>query len=67
MDILVVSGSPKGENSITLHTCLFLEKKWKTSWMMYLVGWLMRSPTMKRKAGFKMAEGMIGPYKKILE
>ena len=27
MDILVINGSPKGKNSITLHTCLFLEKK----------------------------------------
>ena len=34
--------------------------------MMYLVGWLMNNPTMKKKAGAKMAEGMIGPYKKIL-
>ena len=44
----------------------FPQKKWKTSWMMYLVGWLMNNPTMKKKAGGKMAEGMIGPYKKIL-
>lgn len=27
MNILVINGSPKGENSITLHTCLFLEKR----------------------------------------
>ena len=26
-NILVINGSPKGKNSITLHTCLFLEKK----------------------------------------
>ena len=44
----------------------FPQKKWKTSLMMYLVGWLMNNPTMKKKAGAKMAEGMIGPYKKIL-
>ena len=25
-NILVINGSPKGKNSITLHTCLFLEK-----------------------------------------
>lgn len=24
MNILVINGSPKGKNSITLHTCLFL-------------------------------------------
>ena len=45
----------------------FPQKKWKTSWMMYLVGWLMNNPTMRKKAGGKMAEGMIAPYKKILE
>lgn len=27
MNILVINGSPKGKNTITLHTCLFLEKK----------------------------------------
>ncbi|MBR5042396.1 MAG: NAD(P)H-dependent oxidoreductase [Bacteroidales bacterium] len=45
----------------------FPQKKWKTSWMMYLVGWMMNNPRLKRKAGSKMTEGMIGPYKKILE
>ena len=45
----------------------FPQKKWKTSCMMYLVGWMMRNPTMKRKAGSKMSEGMVAPYKKILQ
>ena len=45
----------------------FPQKKWKTSLMMYLVGWMMNNPSIKRKAGAKMSEGMIGPYKKILE
>ena len=27
MEILVINGSPKGPDSITLHTCLYLEKK----------------------------------------
>ena len=45
----------------------FPQKKWKTSWMMYPVGWLMRNPKLKRKAGSKMTEGMIAPYKKILQ
>ena len=95
MNILVITGSPKGKDSITLHTCLYLEKlfpqhafrylhadhkffkshgqydfpqkKWKQSLMMYLVGWMMNSPRMKVKAGGKMAEGMIAPYKKVLE
>ena len=45
----------------------FPQKKWKQSLMMYLVGWMMNSPKMKAKAGGKMAEGMIAPYKKVLE
>ena len=45
----------------------FPQKQWRKSWMMYLVGWMMNNPTMKRKAGSKMSEGMIAPYKKILE
>ena len=27
MIILVIAGSPKGKDSITLHTCLYLEKR----------------------------------------
>ena len=84
--ILVINGSPKGKNSITLHTCLFLEKKfpgykffkshgqydfpqkkWWTSWMMYLVGGMMNNPKLKRKLGGKMSEGMIAPYKKVVD
>ena len=45
----------------------FPQKQWKTSLKMYLVGWLMNSPKMRAKAGGKMSEGMIAPYKKILE
>ena len=45
----------------------FPQKQWKKSWLMYLVGWMMNNPTLKRKAGSKMSEGMIAPYKKILE
>ena len=45
----------------------FPQKQWKTSWKMYLVGWLMNNPALKRKAGGKMTEGMIGPYKKVLD
>ena len=28
MNILVINGSPKGKNSITLQTCLYLQKKY---------------------------------------
>lgn len=45
----------------------FPQKQWKTSWMMYLVGWLMSNKTLKAKAGDKFSEGMIGPYKKAIE
>jgi hypothetical protein len=34
---------------------------------MYLVGGLMNNPKLRAKAGGKMSEGMIGPYKKMLE
>ena len=36
MNILVINGSPKGKNSITLHTCLFLEKKFPGHRFSYL-------------------------------
>ena len=45
----------------------FPQKQWKTSLKMYLVGWLMNNPRMKAKAGGKMTEGMIAPYKKVLD
>ena len=28
MKILIINGSPKGENSVTYHTCLYMEKKY---------------------------------------
>jgi multimeric flavodoxin WrbA len=36
MRILVINGSPKGKNSITLHTCLWLEKKFPRHSFSYL-------------------------------
>ena len=45
----------------------FPQKKWKTSWMMYLVGGMMNNPKLKRKIGGKMSEGMIAPYKKVID
>lgn len=45
----------------------FPQKKWKTSMMMYLVGWMMDSRKLKAKMGNRMSEGMIAPYKKILK
>lgn len=45
----------------------FPQKKWRTSWAMYLVGALMRNKKLKAKMGGKMNEGMIGPYKKVLD
>ncbi len=45
----------------------FPQKKWKTSMMMYLVGWMMGNKKLKAKMGDKMNEGMIASYKKILE
>ena len=34
---------------------------------MYLVGELMNNPKLRKKAGGKLTEGMIGPYRKVLE
>lgn len=45
----------------------FPQKQWKTSWKMYLVGWLMRNKKLKAKVGSKFTEGMVGPYRKAIE
>lgn len=45
----------------------FPQKQWKTSWKMYLVGWLMRNKKLKAKASSKFTEGMVGPYRKAIE
>ena len=45
----------------------FPQKEWRTSWKMYLVGWLMRNKKLRAKAGSKFTEGMLGPYKKAIE
>ena len=45
----------------------FPQKRWRTSWKMYLVGWLMNNKKLRAKAGYKMTEGMIGPYRKVVE
>ena len=45
----------------------FPQKQWKTSWKMYLVGWLMRNKKLRAKAGGKFTEGMTGPYRKVIE
>ena len=36
MNILVINGSPKGKNSITLHTCLFLEIRFPDHHFIYV-------------------------------
>lgn len=45
----------------------FPQKEWRTSWMMYLIGGMMRNKKLKSKMGDKFTEGMIGPYKKVLD
>jgi multimeric flavodoxin WrbA len=45
----------------------FPQKQWKTSWKMYLVGWLMRNKKLHAKAGGKFTEGMTAPYRKVIE
>ncbi|MBE5777439.1 MAG: iron-sulfur protein [Clostridiales bacterium] len=45
----------------------FPQKQWPTMLKMYLVGALISSPKIMSKAGNAMNEGMIAPYKKVLE
>ncbi len=45
----------------------FPQKKWGTMLKMYLVGAMLSSPKIKNKIGNKMNEGMLMPYKKMLE
>ena len=45
----------------------FPQKKRGTMLKMYLVGMLLASPKIKAKMGNAMNEGMIAPYKKILD
>ena len=45
----------------------FPQKKKGTLAKMYLVGALLSSPKIKAKMGNKMNEGMLAPYKKVLE
>lgn len=45
----------------------FPQKKKRTVLKMYLVGALISSPKLKAKLGSKINEGMIAPYKKVLQ
>ena len=45
----------------------FPQKQWPKSLAMYLVGFLMANPKLHSKMGNKMNEGMLMPYKKVLD
>ncbi len=45
----------------------FPQKKWKQSLAMYAVGAMIANPKIMRKVGGQMTEGMLMPYKKVLE
>ena len=45
----------------------FPQKKWKQSLAMYLVGAMIANPRVHSKIGGQMTEGMLMPYKKVLE
>ena len=45
----------------------FPQKSWPTMLKMYLVGALIANPKIKAKMGNAMNEGMIAPYKKLLD
>ena len=45
----------------------FPQKKWPQSLAMYLVGAMIANPEIQKKMGGKMDEGMLMPYKKVLD
>ncbi len=45
----------------------FPQKRKGMTLAMYLVGGMMKSPSLRRKMGSKMTEGMLMPYKKVME
>lgn len=45
----------------------FPQKKWGQSMAMYLVGAMIANPKLRNKMGNQMNEGMLMPYKKVLE
>ena len=45
----------------------FPQKEWKTSWLMYLVGWMMNNPKIRRKMGSRINDGMVAEYRKVVE
>jgi hypothetical protein len=45
----------------------FPQKQWPKSMAMYLVGAMMANPKIHTKLGNKMNEGMLMPYKKVLD
>ena len=45
----------------------FPQKKWPVMLAMYLVGGMMNKPKLRKKLGNKLTDGMILPYKKVLE
>ena len=45
----------------------FPQKQWPKMLAMYLVGAMIASPAVKAKIGSKMTEGMLMPYKKVLD
>ena len=45
----------------------FPQKKWPQSLAMYLVGAMIANPKIQKKMGGKMNEGMLIPYKKVLD
>ena len=45
----------------------FPQKHWAQSLLMYLVGFMLGNEKIKKKIGNKMNEGMLMPYKKVLD
>ena len=45
----------------------FPQKDRRTILMMYPVGWMMNNPSLRRKMGSRINEGMIAEYRKVLD
>lgn len=67
--IYLMRGMMKADHKFyKAHGCYdFPQKKKGTVLKMYLVGSLLSSPKIKAKMGNKMNEGMLAPYKKVLD
>lgn len=61
----IISGNYSQEENLKNED--FPQKQPGTIIKMYLVGGLLSTPTIRKRMGNKMAEGMLAPYRKVLK